>query len=1139
MGTLPPPTEYFPGIIFNEAYYKAANFIVTKEYIDNNFLKSVGYAYSRAIFTNFSGLVYAIGGISTSDITATGTITAAFFTGSGANLTNLNASNITDGTLSVSRGGTGLNTIPLGSLLIGNGANTLLQTTNLSWDNTNSILNATNFSGSHSGSGAGLINLNVSNANAGTLPIGRGGTGATSFIGGRLLYGDGVNPLAQSANLTWNNTNNTLNTTNVNSSAYFINGSPFTPYTLPTANAATLGGIKVGNNLSIDGNGVLSATSSGLTGADIFLDGGVNNRAYGWTGATSLLGRVGTAGAYSLNSLAEDVILRSQGRILLQSGTNVPGVTIETTTNNVIIRNSLGIGITTFGAGDILDVGGVFKVAYNGVAESITIRSTGINVNNTLNVSSGTNNGGIIRFGGFSDDTSLDLATIQNRQYATNKSELLLFKGDNIEGLTGADRIRLRAAAIAFDTFSTDVTTSATTENIRMYIDNSGSVGIGTTTPLSSYLLDVRGNIVSTGNIALVNASRSIFWTGTNSNLARAGVAGEYSTSAAINDIVLRSGNNLILQSGTGAAAMVITTSNNIGIGITNPPFALLHLHKTALAQDVRIQFTDGTTGAASTDGLVIGKGTNGRNFIYNYENSDLYFGTNTLERMTISGAGNVGIANTAPIAPLTIGNSALANNDGFLVLEKCTTVGTTRQFRIGLNANFDLAMGDYGGNNVAGTWLESFKISYQSPANALVINSSGNIGVNTSNPTSKVHINHSSTSTSPDSGGSIGLYVNNPTNLLNNNSIICNRVAGILCGKVIYSLDVYGAHGWSIYITAISNVFRINNSYTASGTDVLTIDQAGNATIYGSITGTGIISSSFLQGSGAGGAYRIVRPDTWVRLKNTADTDHLNFAAGRLYAHYQLDVVGAATFSAFTIHNAEVRVRMQSVSNTANEYVCIKTTGGTTDGPLGNYYDKILYIAYNTFTGFHRCYIDDELCNDDNIDIFKNDFVGRIVISTGKIKTDASRKKIIENQLEDTPDEYEWYSLEDKEGITIEDALPKVKLSRIRKDKRVYGVLGDPNRGTNNKDRIIVNGCGEGAICVCNRNGNIENGDYIQTSDILGYGEKQDDDLLHNYTVAKSVMDCNFELDSPYYQSEELADGTRVAIIACVYKTS
>ncbi len=34
----------------------------------------------------------------------------------------------------------------------------------------------------------------------------------------------------------------------------------------------------------------------------------------------------------------------------------------------------------------------------------------------------------------------------------------------------------------------------------------------------------------------------------------------------------------------------------------------------------------------------------------------------------------------------------------------------------------------------------------------------------------------------------------------------------------------------------------------------------------------------------------------------------------------------------------------------------------------------------------------------------------------------------------------------------------------------------------------------------VINSNGNIENGDYITTSNYLGYGEIQDDDLLHNY---------------------------------------
>ncbi len=82
----------------------------------------------------------------------------------------------------------------------------------------------------------------------------------------------------------------------------------------------------------------------------------------------------------------------------------------------------------------------------------------------------------------------------------------------------------------------------------------------------------------------------------------------------------------------------------------------------------------------------------------------------------------------------------------------------------------------------------------------------------------------------------------------------------------------------------------------------------------------------------------------------------------------------------------------------------------------------------------------------------------------------------------------------------------------------------------------MIVNSIGEGAICVSNTNGNIENGDYIQSSELLGYGEKQDDDLLHNYTIAKSTIDCNFELNSPYYQCHEIENGVRVAFIVCSY---
>ena len=43
------------------------------------------------------------------------------------------------------------------------------------------------------------------------------------------------------------------------------------------------------------------------------------------------------------------------------------------------------------------------------------------------------------------------------------------------------------------------------------------------------------------------------------------------------------------------------------------------------------------------------------------------------------------------------------------------------------------------------------------------------------------------------------------------------------------------------------------------------------------------------------------------------------------------------------------------------------------------------------------------------------------------------------------------------------------------------------------------------------NENGNLQNGDYVCSSSSQGYGMKQDDDVLHNYTVAKVTQDVDF----------------------------
>lgn len=166
-------------------------------------------------------------------------------------------------------------------------------------------------------------------------------------------------------------------------------------------------------------------------------------------------------------------------------------------------------------------------------------------------------------------------------------------------------------------------------------------------------------------------------------------------------------------------------------------------------------------------------------------------------------------------------------------------------------------------------------------------------------------------------------------------------------------------------------------------------------------------------------------------------------------------------------------------------------------------------------FTGQHRCVSDDK-------HIYSSDYIGYIVSSDGKYKNMSS--KYGRNNI--------------KQNIEINNALPYVSLTSKPYDKKVYGVISDRYDDENDRftigkfvsvikkdrgdKRLIVNGCGEGSIWVSNYNGNLENGDYIVSSSIPGIGMRQtipgtdmtsqSDDLLHNYTVAKITMDCNFD---------------------------
>jgi len=222
--------------------------------------------------------------------------------------------------------------------------------------------------------------------------------------------------------------------------------------------------------------------------------------------------------------------------------------------------------------------------------------------------------------------------------------------------------------------------------------------------------------------------------------------------------------------------------------------------------------------------------------------------------------------------------------------------------------------------------------------------------------------------------------------------------------------------------------------------------------------------------------------------------------------------------------NNGWIKGRFQSVTNTGTDYLGVQVNTTSTGGT----WFETIKIIYGSFTQFHRFFCDDDLfdrTNEDTMNDFKNNYIGRVVCSTGKIKTHSQKKG----------DNEPWFIQEDKDGITIEDAHCVVRLSNKKKDKSVVGVIG-LNRNNSAPDRIIVNSIGEGAIMVLNTNGNVENGDLLQTSEHLGYAEKQDDDIIRNYTIGKVMIDCNFELNSLYYESIDLGNGIICAFLPCFY---
>jgi hypothetical protein len=119
---------------------------------------------------------------------------------------------------------------------------------------------------------------------------------------------------------------------------------------------------------------------------------------------------------------------------------------------------------------------------------------------------------------------------------------------------------------------------------------------------------------------------------------------------------------------------------------------------------------------------------------------------------------------------------------------------------------------------------------------------------------------------------------------------------------------------------------------------------------------------------------------------------------------------------------------------------------------------------------------------------------------------------------------------------LNIIDTVVECSITSKEKDKKVFGIYASSEK--NGTEYIhYVAGVGEGQIWVSNIAGDVEAGDYVCASAIPGYTQLQDDDLAHNYTVAKITEDIDWTKENRLRIHND--NSYKVALMSCVYMCS